>query len=103
MAQSGYDKVSAVIGEEMNKAWKNILERLAQASLTVLSGGPVITQTDLSDFFERLGGAHMGITFSCVESKGELSRYYAHELTPTNAIGTMGIEGSISIGVTIRF
>ena len=104
MAQSGYEKVSAVIGEEMDKAWKNILEKLAQGNVQALSGGSTsLAQNDLQDFFKKLGGAQMGIAFSCVEAKGESTRFYAHSLAPTNAITTMGFEGSISIGVNIRF
>jgi hypothetical protein len=81
---SSYNKVAGVIGEEMDKAWKNIMERLS------------------TEFFKTLGGARLAIDFSSLVQKGETTRFSAHQIIPNLGPAVM-IEGSISIGVAIKF
>lgn len=99
-----YDRVADVIGQEMDKAWKNILIKLANGDANAFSGDANFSSDDLQEFFANLGGCHMGIKFSSKELKGETVRFSAHQLKPTEGITTMGgVSGSISIGINISF
>ena len=98
-----YDIVADVIGQEMDKTWKRILERLANAETNALSNGTNVQVADIQDFFKNLGGAQMAINFSSLTPKGETVRFNAHQLQQTSAIKTMGVSGTISIGVNISF
>lgn len=59
-----YEKVAGIIGDEMDNAWKNIMEKLAKADVSAMSGEQTLSNSDLQDFFKNLGGAHIGINFS---------------------------------------
>ena len=99
-----YDRVADVIGQEMDKTWVNILKRLASADVNTLSSsGANITSADLQEFFANLGGCQMGIKFNSIKPKGETVRFNAHQLQPSAGITTMGVSGSISIGIKIDF
>lgn len=99
-----YDRVADVIGQEMDKTWRNILIRLASDDVSTLSSdGANITSSDLQEFFANLGGCQMGIKFSSIKPKGETVRFNAHQLQPSAGITTMGVSGSISIGINIGF
>ncbi|MEL7011334.1 MAG: hypothetical protein AAFY50_23315 [Cyanobacteria bacterium J06648_1] len=98
-----YDRVADVIGQEMDKAWKNIMVTLATANVNALSADADITSNDLQEFFANLGGCQMGIQFASIKPKGETVRFNAHQLKPSAGITTMGVSGSISIGVNISF
>ena len=81
------------------------MEKLASADTSLVSAdaGASLASDDLKDFFKNLGGAHLAINFSSLTPKGEITRFSGYELTPTAGITTMGVEGSISIGVNIKF
>lgn len=99
-----YDRVADVIGKRMDEAWRGILSDLASANVAPLSSGGVnITTAELQEFFANLGGCQMGIQFSSIKPKGQTVRFYAEQLQPSSGISTMGITGSISIGVNISF
>jgi hypothetical protein len=99
-----YDRVADVIGKEMDKAWRNILTNLASANVSALSsGGANITAVELQEFFANLGGCQMGIRFYSIKPKSETVWFNAEQLQPSAGITTMGVSGSISIGVNISF
>ena len=99
-----YERVADVIGKEMDKAWRNILTNLATANVTALSSpGVNITSAELQEFFANLGGCQMGIRFSSIKPKGEQVFFNSEQLQPTPLMTTMGVSGSISIGVNISF
>ncbi|WP_290976389.1 hypothetical protein [Hydrogenophaga sp.] len=99
-----YDRVADVIGKEMDKAWRNILTNLASSNVgTLSSGGAKITAVELQEFFANLGGCQMGIRFSSIKPKGESVWFNAEQLKPSTGITTMGVSGSVSIGVSISF
>ncbi len=88
----------------MDEAWRGILTDLANAKVSALSSGGVnITATELQEFFANLGGCQMGISFSSIKPKGETVWFNAQQLQPSAGITTMGVSGSISIGVNISF
>jgi hypothetical protein len=102
-----YAKVATVIGDEMDKAWERIMGRLADANMSALStgGASATTVEDLKVFFQQLGGAKMDLQFCSNIPKGEAMVCRAHEIRPSTGspIGMLGVEGSISIGVNIKF
>lgn len=102
-----YDKIADVIGKEMDDAWKNIMEKLATADANTLpfvsSADPTITFDDLKEFFANLGGCQMGIKFASIKPKGEVMRFNSHTLEPSAGITTMGVKGTISVGINISF
>ncbi len=113
MARDGYEVVATVIGTEMNKAWLEILGKLADVatgrrpatSLSALAGG-TMTVPLLQEFFANLGAADLGIGIVSRTVRGEGARYFAADLDLVPAAGVVpavAIEGSVSIGVNIRF
>ena len=99
-----YDRVADVIGKRMDEAWRGIINDLAKGKVSVLSSGDVnIRSQDLQEFFANLGGCQMGIRFSSTKPKGETVRFNAEQVKPSAEITTMGITGSISVGVNISF
>lgn len=101
---SGYEKVAGIIGEEMGKAWSNVMERLAaDDAASVMSSRVPMASSELQEFFANLGGAQMSLSFSSRVPKGEVCRFRAYELNPSAEVAPMGFEGSISIGINIRF
>lgn len=79
------------------------MERLVTADMSAMSGGASISTNELQEFFKNLGGAHLAVNFSSLVPKGEVTRFSAYQLKPSAPITAMGVEGSISIGVNIRF
>jgi hypothetical protein len=113
MARDAYETVATVIGAEMNKAWNGILAKLADVatgraapvSVAALGGG-TLSVPALQEFFANLGAADLGVGLVSRSVRGEGARYYAVDLDLTPAAGivtTAAIEGSISVGVSIRF
>lgn len=102
-----YENVALIIGEEMDKTWKRIMERVATASVDTSTftseDGKKLSSLDFQDFLANLGGANLSIKFSSLTPKGEVTRYSGYELTPAHEITTMGVSGSNSIGVNISF
>lgn len=100
-----YEKVASVVGEEMDKAWKNIMSKLASSNVSGIAAfdGGSLTSSDLSDFFEVLGGAQMAITFASRQPKGERIRSTSLDIEPQTGSPATLISGEISIGGTIRF
>ncbi|ASB93411.1 hypothetical protein [Bacillus subtilis] len=96
---SGYEKVSNVVGEEMDAAWKKIMQRLAAGELADTPRLSSIAEDELKEFFEQLGGAQLDVKFFSLNDKGTSKKYTATELNPT--VGVMG--GSITIGGTWDF
>jgi hypothetical protein len=71
-----YEKVASVVGDEMDKVWKNIMSKLAAsnfAGIAAFDGGS-LKSSDLEAFFEVLGGAQMAITVASRQPKGERIR-----------------------------
>lgn len=102
----GFDKVSELLGKEMSKAYIAFLQKLAAGEIeTVSKGGEDadLTQTDLVDFFSVLGGASMDIHFVSKVPSGARCVFDAGKLFPSKVLKGAAIEGSISIGVGIKF
>lgn len=99
---AGYNAVAEIIGQEMDALWVRLFDRLSQEGA---SGEEVhsITEADLHSFFANLGGAQLAIEFCSIEPKGEIRKFSSHSIKPSDTIGAEGIEGSISIGVNIKF
>jgi hypothetical protein len=113
MARDAYEVVATVIGAEMNKAWNGILAKLADvatgratpATVSALGGG-ALTVPALQEFFANLGAADLGVGLVSRSVRGEGARFYAADLDLAPGPGVVpavAIDGSISIGVNIRF
>jgi hypothetical protein len=96
----------------MDKAWKEIMRRLAgvatgRAAPATLAGlGPApLAAGIVQEFFANLGGAGLVVDFISREARGGVARFRAADLdlTPVGPAPAMAIDGSISIGVNIRF
>lgn len=111
-----FDTVASVVGKHMDLAWKNIMTELSDVATgkkshsevaVLATGGPaLVSQQIISDFFGQLGGASLAIDFSNRNAKGQVVKHsaYALDLTPAGtAAAAMSVEGSITIGGTIRF
>jgi len=94
-----YEKVAGVIGEEMDNAWKNIMDRLSQNGPSALSGATISSQ-ELKEFFDNLGGARLGVDFASRAQKGQVERFSAYKISPSPSVAA---SGSISIGVNVSF
>lgn len=91
MVQSGYDKVATVIGEEMDKAWKNIMEKLSQNNISDFSG---VNVSEIEKFFTELGGAELSICFNNnTSARGIRKTFSAHKITPVTLLG-----GYVTVG-----
>jgi hypothetical protein len=103
MADS-YEAIAGVIGQEMDNAWKRIMEKLAAADATVLTAaGAGFKTADLKEFFANLGGANMAIDFSSRIPKGQVRQFSAYKISPAGEVNALGVSGSISIGVNVTF
>jgi hypothetical protein len=100
-----YEKVASVVGDAMDKAWKDIMSKLAAsnfAGIAAFDSGS-LKSSDLEAFFEVLGGAQMAITFASRQPKGERIRSTSLDIEPQTGSPTTLISGEISIGGTIKF
>ena len=95
-----FDDVSKVIGDEMGKAFRSIMERLATGE----SAAMTVSKQDLGVFFSQLNGCALGVEFACREDKGNgiVQKAFDLPLSDSNLPG-LAVEGSVSIGVSIRF
>ncbi|MGE7427118.1 hypothetical protein ACQKLM_03110 [Bacillus thuringiensis] len=105
MELSGNEKVAIVIGEEMNKVYTNILQRLSNPNehgfMNDLGNGDIqITQDDLIEFFKKLGGGEMNLDFHSIEEKGIVKKYFSNEIKPESQF--FGADVSVSIGISVR-
>ena len=91
-----YEKVAGIIGVEMDKAWKGIISKLSEGDVALAQ------ESELIDFFENLGGAHLALTFASRQAKGERLRSTSLVVEPKLAGQVLG-SGEISIGGTYRF
>jgi hypothetical protein len=100
-----YEKVAGVVGDEMDKAWKNIMSRLAASNVSGIAAfdGGSLTSDDLKAFFEVLGGAQMALSFQSRQPKGERVRSTSLDIEPQAGSPATLISGEISIGGSIRF
>ena len=100
-----YEKVANGVGEEMDKAWKNIMSKLASRNVSGIAAfdSGSLTPSDLSDFFTVLGGTQMAITFASRQPKGERTRSTSLDIEPQTGSPATLVSGEISIGGTIRF
>ena len=106
---AAYQKVSLVIGKAMDRAWKDILTELASgdvAAVTAAAGmnAGTLSADSIAGFFRQLNGAALAIDFT-PRMPGIAGRWFAaHDIMPTGpAARPAGIEGSISIGIGIKF
>jgi hypothetical protein len=100
-----YEKVADVVGDEMDKAWKNIMSKLAASNVSGIAAfdGGSLTSDDLKSFFEVLGGVQMALSFQSRQPKGERVRSTSLDIEPQTGSPATLISGEISIGGTIRF
>lgn len=100
-----YEKVAGVVGDEMDKAWKNIISKLAASNVSGIAAfdGGRLTSDDLKVFFEVLGGAQMALSFQSRQPKGERVHSTSLDIEPQAGSPATPISGEISIGGSIRF
>jgi hypothetical protein len=103
METTTYEKVANVIGSEMDKAWANIMKRLASGDTAGMNLMSNFETSDIKDFFSNLGGANMEINFSSIRPKGQIACFNAYKLERGEGIPVLGIEGTVTVGVAIRF
>lgn len=102
-----YEKVSSVIGKNMDEAFKKIMRDLATRGAVALAqdGWVAVSDDDLKVFFKLLKGGGMGLDFQCIadkEVKGTI--YKAANIAPSARTGvTALVSGEINFGGTIRF
>ncbi|MBS5955372.1 MAG: hypothetical protein KIC73_00515 [Clostridiales bacterium] len=97
---NAYEKVSVVIAEEMNNAWKNIFDKFSGDTPVNFSESK-FTQDELKFFLEELSIANLSIDFSPKEIKMLSQKSFGTEVIKSNENNF--ISGEISIGVNVRF
>lgn len=101
MEITAYEKVAGIIGEEMDLAWKNILEKISKGTQESTRSFS-LNEEDLKGFISNLSAAQLDIQFfSANKEKGLTKRFSAHELTPPYAFRSGSI--SVSIGASWSF
>ena len=97
-----HNKVSSIIGEAMNVAFRDIMAKLQAKDTQGFSafGVGALGNDDLKTYFENLGGAQLELNLPCRLIKGTKCKFFGDS---ASQIKTMGIEGSISIGIGIKF
>ena len=110
MSDDAYAKVSKVIGDAMNDAWKKIIGDLAnvakgQSPISSL-GVSNLSLDDIKTFFASAGGANLAIAFPSAVAREQVELFRAavipHGVAQAGGPSAL-ISGEISIGVGIRF
>ena len=112
----GYDKVAQAVARGATAFWKTVFDDLGKGGtgrLASLSGKDAagITPDDIKNFFNVLGGASMNIDFIPQITKGTKTYFDSGSVkqgtglvvNDENGITALGVEGSISIGIGIKF
>lgn len=96
---SSYETVAKVIGDEMDKAWDRILQRLAQADQGLV---PSSLQADvLREFVQNLGTANLKVEL--LSKIPKVQGYVAIQHTYQTDPELLGITGVVTGGFEIRF
>ncbi|HEY0074537.1 MAG TPA: hypothetical protein VGB77_10570 [Abditibacteriaceae bacterium] len=115
----GYDKVAKALAQGATAFWKTVFDDLAKGeksdTLMSLAGEKAmasISTDDIKEFFAILGGAKMDIDIIPKITKGTKTFFDSGDVLPgsgilqkddANGVSTLGVEGSISIGIGIKF
>lgn len=113
----GYDKVSRALAKGATSFWKSVFDELAKGKpdmLVRIAGDEAargIGEGDIKEFFAVLGGASMNVDLIPRLSKGSKTVFDAGDVVMGTGVrpasggdaSLLGLEGSISIGVGIRF
>ena len=102
--EAGYDRVSEALAHASALFWKEMLGKLAEGKTDKLAGP--VTAAEVADFFALLGGANMSIDLTPNVAKGTKCIFDGGGFTPDpwkKSKDAKKVEGSISIGINIRW
>jgi hypothetical protein len=98
-----FELVGEAIGQEMDAAFKRIIQRLAAGEgLENVDEAlaPSLTNSVVNDFFENLNGASLSLDFKPAFSKQPRLYFNGHRVEP-QALVAGGV--SVSIGIQVSF
>lgn len=106
-----YEKIAKLLGRAMDGAWSKFVKDLAggdaNAFSPLLTNGKSVTTAELATFCRLLGGANMSLDLPCRLTKGDGMWFSANEVAVVNANpvepNALGVDVSISVGVSVRF
>ena len=107
MSTDGFERVSDIIGEEMDRAFRNVMDRVMKAAADGNTGdvssfaqGATLSVEDLQNFITCMGGAMLDLQFVSNTPKGGQLRCHGGKIgLPAGAdASAFGGEISVSIG-----
>ena len=93
----GYENIANVIGEKIDKAFKELLiDLISSGNFTSLtSDGVSVTEADLKNFLAVLGSADISINFTPKLVKGTVKKFDATNIQSEPSI----LGGSINVSI----